>query len=1655
MHPDLDPVHDHDDPLAEGFDIVIAIDAIRRRKHRPPPPTLRSPPPSTTKHRATRPPSHWSDRPGQTTPFTSVDETTLTYSGTAADGTVHLRHDSCRPDLDPVHDRHRRSTRRGRRYHCHRDRRHHGRRLRKHRRFGRQRFGHHHGNDEAPGDTATVSLVPASVTEGDTTTPSTVSVDETPVARSTVTLTYSGTAADGTDHRTSATILAGQTSTRFTIDTIDDPLAEGADAIDAITGGGFENIAASAANASVTTTINDEAPGDTATVSLVGPASVTEGDTTTPFTVSVDETPVADITVTLTYSGTAADGTDFTGIASATILAGQTSTRFTIDTIDDPLAEGAEDIVIAIDAITGGGFENIAASAANASVTTTINDEAPGDTATVSLVGPASVTEGDTTTPFTVSVDETPVADITVTLTYSGTAADGTDFTGIASATILAGRSNVHPVHHRHHRRSTRRRRRRHCHRDRRHHGRRLRKHRRLSRQRFGHHHHQRRSTGRHGHRLTGRTGQRHRRRHDHTVSRLASMPHRLQRYVRSRSAIAERPIEGTDFTGVTSVPRSCRQDTRGHNSLFETFDDPLAEGAEDIVIEIVAVSGGGFEEIDTDPAGNSLTTSLLDNDGTPTLTIGDVSVTEDVDSHAVFRVALTNPSASDTDFVLSLSSGTATFGADFGPGIEYFDGSSWQNVAGSLTISAAETEIFVRTTVADDLLADSGETFTLEATILTSNTVNGAVAGTGTINDEATADVATVSLTGPSSITEGDTSTPYTVSVDSIPATDITINLLYSGTAADGTDYTGVASATISAGSASGQFLIGTIDDALLEISESFTVEIASVSGGGFESIVTHNTDNSVTTTINDETTGDTALVSLTGPSSVEEGDSTTPYSLSLSETPVSEVTIALSYSGTATDGVDFSGVTTVAISPGSTSSQFTLSTIDDPYAETAEDIVIEIVAVSGGGFENIAEDPTDNRVTTTILDEPIADTVRVSIAGPGSVAEGSTTDPYTVSIDSPAARDVLVTLSYTGTAIDGTDFSGTTSVTIPAGSADTQFDISTIDDSLAEGTESVVVSIDGVSGGGFENIAVDPSADSITTTIVDDDNAPSVDVPVRTQATNDNDSVYLDLSGNFSDADGDTLTFTATGLPPGLTLDLTSGIISGTVDHSASQGGPFSDGIYPITLTISDGTNDTVVNFDYEVSNPVPVTTDDTAVTIEEIPVTLDVLTNDFDPDGDTLVVISTSVPANGMVVVNPDNTLTYTPFVGFIGTELIHYTIDDGDGGTASGSVEISVIPANNPPIAADDSYAPAEDANIVGNVLTDDTGSGPDTDPDGHPIVLTEINGDPLLVGQTITLPGGATLRVNSDGSFSFNTNGAYDDLAQGETAVETFTYTIADPEGATDSGRTVITIHGLNEAPIATGENVETPMNTPITVDVLDNDTDSNGDPLAVVLLGQPANGSAIVNPDGTITFTPDPAYIGPVVVNYLVEDPHGGSDTAQLRINVTTEFTWDSFNDFSKGFDKAEIDAGQFNNRMLSQEIFSLAAEPIFSGYARPGTEIIGRIYDESGTLIGESKSVSDPGGNWMMQFQGIDTHRFHRIEVEQVSGASDMYGYLGLDPADSTYQTMQPLTAYGEKLSINSVFRNRSGESLKTLHEENNAPSGFGRGTLGQFRLR
>ncbi len=80
-----------------------------------------------------------------------------------------------------------------------------------------------------------------------------------------------------------------------------------------------------------------------------------------------------------------------------------------------------------------------------------------------------------------------------------------------------------------------------------------------------------------------------------------------------------------------------------------------------------------------------------------------------------------------------------------------------------------------------------------------------------------------------------------------------------------------------------------------------------------------------------------------------------------------------------------------------------------------------------------------------------------------------------------------------------------------------------------------------------------------------------------------------------------------------------------------------------------------------------------------------TVDVLANDSDPDGDTLTIAAIMVPPNGAAAINPDGTVTYTPNTGFTGTDAFDYTIEDGFGGSATATVTITVVAG--PPVDLD--------------------------------------------------------------------------------------------------------------------------------------------------------------------------------------------------------------------------------------------------------------------------------------------------------------------------------------------------------------------------------
>ena len=163
----------------------------------------------------------------------------------------------------------------------------------------------------------------------------------------------------------------------------------------------------------------------------------------------------------------------------------------------------------------------------------------------------------------------------------------------------------------------------------------------------------------------------------------------------------------------------------------------------------------------------------------------------------------------------------------------------------------------------------------------------------------------------------------------------------------------------------------------------------------------------------------------------------------------------------------------------------------------------------------------------------------------------------------------------------------------------------------------------------------------------------------------------VILYPLGNDISLNSDALTITNAATTNGLVV-----INAGSTNLTYT---PASLGIATIAYTISDGhggTSTAVITV--SVTNIPPVAVNDTASTFVNVPVTINVLTNDSDANGDSLV-ITNATTTNGVVVINAGSTnITYKPATNFSGTVTLNYTISDGNGGTASAVVTVTVTP-----------------------------------------------------------------------------------------------------------------------------------------------------------------------------------------------------------------------------------------------------------------------------------------------------------------------------------------------------------------------------------------
>ena len=141
-------------------------------------------------------------------------------------------------------------------------------------------------------------------------------------------------------------------------------------------------------------------------------------------------------------------------------------------------------------------------------------------------------------------------------------------------------------------------------------------------------------------------------------------------------------------------------------------------------------------------------------------------------------------------------------------------------------------------------------------------------------------------------------------------------------------------------------------------------------------------------------------------------------------------------------------------------------------------------------------------------------------------------------------------------------------------------------------------------------------------------------------------------------------------------------------------------------------------------------------------------------------------------------------------------VGYLVSDGLAQTPNAAA-ISIAGANDAPVAGDDfgaGFSTDEDTILITpSVLNNDV--DPDT---GDTLTVTVLNGVAITVGQQVALASGALARLNADGGFTYDPNGAFDSLATGQTAQDSFLYTVSDGLGATDEAMVTIVVAGLDE-----------------------------------------------------------------------------------------------------------------------------------------------------------------------------------------------------------------------------------------------------------------
>jgi large repetitive protein len=454
-----------------------------------------------------------------------------------------------------------------------------------------------------------------------------------------------------------------------------------------------------------------------------------------------------------------------------------------------------------------------------------------------------------------------------------------------------------------------------------------------------------------------------------------------------------------------------------------------------------------------------------------------------------------------------------------------------------------------------------------------------------------------------------------------------------------------------------------------------------------------------------------------------------------------------------------------------------------------------------------------------------------------------------------------------------------------------------------------------------GFEYTVSDGYKTDVASVVVTVGSVNDAPVSVTDPASTDEDLpltlAAASLVTNDSDVDGDSLSVTA--VTAGATTHGTVALVAGTVTYSPDAN---FNGAATFAYTASDGNGGTTtgtVAITVGAINDAPVAVADTGTTNEDAPLTVtaaQLATNDTDVDGDGLTVTGVAATASTHGTVGlASGSITYTPAAHFNGGADFTYTVSDGNGGTATGTMAITVSSINDAPSVAASAgavayvenaaaetvdpgiaIADADSASLIGATIAITGNCTPAEDV----LALASPPAGIAVTGYsaatcTLTLAGPASLADYQVALRAVSYANTSDDPA---SAARTVTFTIDDGEPGDHTGADSrgVTVSPVDDAPVAVDDSASLAEDAAATaIAVLGNDTDPDAGSKSIDSVTQPAFGTVVITGGGTgLTYAPSANFcnasapaVGPPPLDTFSYTLSPGGSTATVSVTVT------------------------------------------------------------------------------------------------------------------------------------------------------------------------